>query len=80
MNALNVAEAKARFSEVIERVAAGETVEVMRRGRLVARVSPASPPKRAVDPDILATARRGAPRQQISAGAFVRAMRDDDRY
>ena len=77
---LNVAEAKSRFSELIGRVEAGESIDVTRRGRLVARMTPAVAPKQAVDPDLLAAARAGAPRQPMSAGDFVRAMRDDDRY
>lgn len=80
MDAFNVAEAKAKFSELIDRVEAGESIDVMRRGRLIARVSPATPSKQAVNPNLLAAARAGAPRQPVSAGEFVRTMRDADRY
>ena len=42
MPSYNVAQAKAHFSEILERVAEGEEVLLTRRGRPVARVIPAS--------------------------------------
>ena len=39
----NVAQAKSRFSEMLERVAAGEEVLLTKRGRPVARLIPAAP-------------------------------------
>lgn len=41
MEKYNVAEAKSRLSEILERVSQGEEILLMRRGRPVARVSPA---------------------------------------
>ncbi|MCU0726859.1 MAG: type II toxin-antitoxin system prevent-host-death family antitoxin [Planctomycetes bacterium] len=41
MEAISVTEIKARFSQVLARVARGETVLVVRRGRVVARIAPA---------------------------------------
>jgi prevent-host-death family protein len=43
MQSYNVAEAKTRFSEILERVAQGEEVLLTKRGRPVARVIPAAP-------------------------------------
>ena len=39
MDGINIAEAKAHFSELVERAEAGETVDITRRGKLVARLS-----------------------------------------
>jgi prevent-host-death family protein len=40
MQSWNVAEAKAHFSEILERVAAGEEILLTRRGQPIARVVP----------------------------------------
>ncbi len=41
MQSFNVAEAKARLSEILERVSEGEEILLTRRGKPVARVIPA---------------------------------------
>lgn len=46
MTAVNIAEAKARLSELVERAESGETVEIARRGRVVARLVSAEPTRR----------------------------------
>lgn len=38
-----VADAKARFSELLDRVERGETITVSKHGRMVAKLVPASP-------------------------------------
>ena len=40
MNSYSLADAKARLSELIDKVAAGETIEITRRGRPAARLVP----------------------------------------
>ncbi|MGH6877861.1 MAG: type II toxin-antitoxin system Phd/YefM family antitoxin [Rhizomicrobium sp.] len=46
-DSINVAEAKAHFSELLDRAARGEEIVVARAGKPVARIMPlASPPKR----------------------------------
>jgi prevent-host-death family protein len=42
MDSFNIAEAKSRFSEILERVSQGEEILVTRRGKPVARVLPAA--------------------------------------
>jgi len=80
MKHVNLADAKARLSELVDRAEAGETVEITRRGRPVARLVPAEQPKTKIDVDALrALARRIRP-QPVSAGEFIREMRDTDRY
>lgn len=80
MNALNLAEAKAQFSALIHRVEAGESVEITRRGRPVARVVPIEHPKEPIDIRAMAAVAATIPYQSQSAGEFIRAMRDSDRY
>jgi len=41
MQSYNVADAKARLSEILERVSEGEEILLMRRGKPVARIVPA---------------------------------------
>jgi len=43
MDSYNVAEAKSRFSEILDRVSRGEEILLTRRGRPVARVLPTAP-------------------------------------
>jgi prevent-host-death family protein len=80
MKHVNLADAKARLSELVDLAEAGETVEILRRGKAVARLMPTAEPKKKVDVDALrALARRIRP-QTVSAGEFIREMRESDRY
>ena len=45
MNRLSIYDAKARFSEVIERAQGGASTEITKRGRVVARIVPAAVPE-----------------------------------
>mgnify|MGYP000445096203 CR=1 FL=1 len=80
MDPVNLADAKARLSELVDRVEAGETVEIRRRGKTVARLVPAPAPRQPLDIQALRKLTASMPYQKQSAGDFVRAMRDDDRY
>ena len=80
MDVVNLAEAKAHLSELIDRVEAGETVEITRRGKPAARLTPIVPPKTKVDIARLKALTDSLPYQEIGAAEFVRAMRDAERY
>lgn len=80
MNAMNIAEAKAHLSELVERAEAGATVEITRRGRPAARLVPAQPPRKAFSAEGLRAMTAGMTPQKQSASAFLREMRDTDRY
>jgi prevent-host-death family protein len=80
MDSYSLADAKARLSELIDRVEAGETVEITRRGKIVARVVPPAGTLKPIDWDALARLRARLPEQKQGAGAFIRQMRDSDRY
>ena len=80
MTAVSLADAKARLSELIQRTEAGETIEITRRGRPVARLSAIEQPRQPIDFEALRRLRDSMPYQEQSAGEFIRWMRDTDRY
>ena len=77
---VNLADAKARLSELVERAAAGEPVRILRRGRPVARLTAVEAPRRRVDPAALRAVTDAMPEQPESARDLVRRMRDGERY
>jgi prevent-host-death family protein len=80
MNSISLAEAKAHLSELVDRVEAGDTVSITRRGKEVARLTSADQPRRRIDPATLRAVTNAMPMQREDAAAFVRRMRDEDRY
>jgi prevent-host-death family protein len=80
MKTVNLAEAKAHLSELVERAAAGETVCITRRGKPVAQLTAVVRPRKPVDVAALRALTARMPMQQESAGEFVRRMRDEGRY
>ncbi len=80
MGNVSVAEAKARFSELVERAAAGETVCITRRGKPIAQLTAISAPRKPIDLKLLQAVTDGSQPQTESAGDFIRRMRDEDRY
>jgi prevent-host-death family protein len=79
MDAINLADAKAHLSELVDRVEAGDTIDITRRGRPVARLTTVVKPRRPVDLAVLQTLTASMSRAG-DAAALVRSMRDDDRY
>jgi antitoxin (DNA-binding transcriptional repressor) of toxin-antitoxin stability system len=80
MRRVNLAEAKAHLSELVERALAGEPVCITRRGKPVAQISALVRPRKRIDIAALRAVTDGMPIQRESAGAFVQRMRDQDRY
>lgn len=80
MDGVNIAEAKAHLSELVERAEAGDTVEITRRGRPAARLVPAAHPHRAFSAEGLRAMTAGMTPQKQGAAALVRELRDTDRY
>ena len=79
-NAVTIVDAKAHFSELVDRAEAGDSVDIVRRGKTVARLTPAVRPRKPVDIVGLKAHIESMPWQAESSAAFVRRMRDDDRY
>ena len=77
---VNAADARARLSEWLDAVEAGETVVITRRGTPVAELRPHRRSKGAVDWSWLREETAKIPYGPTDAGDLVRGMRDDDRY
>ena len=80
MDAINLADAKAHLSELVDRAEAGETVCILRRGKPVAQLSGVGTPRKPVDLAALRRLTDELPHQKEPAKKFVRRMRDDARY
>jgi len=80
MAQVNLADAKARLSALVDRAEAGETVEILRRGKVAAVLTPPTPVKKKFDLKELKAFTDSLPRFEESASEWVRAMRDEARY
>ncbi len=75
MVTVNLAQAKAHLSELLDNVEGGGDVVITRHGRPVAHLSAVAPPKRPVRP--LASFRAGRPRWRGISAALLREARDE---
>jgi len=80
MVAVNLADAKAHLSELVDRVEAGDSIDITRRGKPVARLSAVKRPRRRIDAALLQSLTSTMRPQAESAADLVRSMRDGDRY
>jgi prevent-host-death family protein len=80
MDRINLADAKSHLSEIIDRVEAGETIEITRRGKAAAQLRPLDTPRQKIDVEALRRLHGGQEIQPVPAEHFVRRMRDADRY
>jgi prevent-host-death family protein len=80
MNPINLADAKAHLSELVDRVEAGDSIDIIRRGKPVARLTAVIRPRKRVDATLLRALTGTMPAQTEEAADLVRSMRDEDRY
>ena len=80
MDTINLADAKAHLSELVDRVEAGDSIDITRRGKPVARLTAVASPRKRVDAILLRALTATMPPQAESAADLVRSMRDGDRY
>ena len=80
MGNVNLAEAKARLSELVERAASGEPVCITRRGKPVAQLIGVTRVSAPIDLAALRALTAAMPPQAESADKFVKRMREDERY
>jgi prevent-host-death family protein len=80
MDTISLAEAKAHLSELVARAAEGETIQITRRGKPVAQITPIQKPRRPIDVAMLRALTDSMPMQSESAGDFMRRIRDEERY
>jgi antitoxin (DNA-binding transcriptional repressor) of toxin-antitoxin stability system len=80
MSQINLAEAKARLSELVDRAAAGERIVITKRGKPVLEMmKPRSAPQR-IDLKALRRLTVGLPKQKQGAAEALRELRDQARY
>ena len=79
MDAINLADAKAHLSELVDRVQAGDTIAITRRGKAVACLVAANGPRKRIDKAMLEAFTATLPPQPVAASELVRSMRDSDR-
>jgi prevent-host-death family protein len=77
MVTVNLAQAKAHLSKLLDKVEAGEEVVVTRHGRAVAHIVPASRQKHPLRLDDLAGFRAGMPRLRRPSAELLRETRDE---
>src|ERR1700742_5223301 len=80
MEAISLADAKAHLSELVDRVEAGDSIDITRRGKPVARLTAATAPRKPIDEAMLQALTATMPAQTETAADLVRSMRDSDRY
>ena len=80
MGNVSLAYAKAHLSELVDRVQAGDTIVITRRGKTVARLVAADSPRRRIDKAMLAAFTTTLPPQPVGTAELVRSMRDGDRF
>lgn len=76
MDSVSLADAKARLSELVDRVEAGETVTITRRGKPAAILGPAPVQRRGLDLDALRRLRAKSKPSRITGVEIIREMRD----
>ena len=77
MVTVNLAQAKARLSELVGKVEAGQEVVITRRGKAVAHLSAAVRPKKPLPLGELAGFRAAMPRLRRPAAELLRELRDE---
>ncbi len=80
MDRVNLADAKAHLSELVDRVESGEQIDITRRGKPVARLAAIAAPRKPVDLAMLQALTAKLPPEVEDAATVVRSMRDGDRY
>ncbi len=80
METVSLADAKAHLSELVDRVEAGESIDITRRGKPVARLMALARPRKRIDMALLQSLTTALPPQTQDAADLVRSMRDGDRY
>ena len=78
MVTVNLAQAKAHLSELLDKVEAGLEVVITRRGKAVAHLSAAVRPRKPLPLRELAGFRAAMPRLRRPAAELLRALRDEE--
>jgi prevent-host-death family protein len=79
MITINLTEAKARLSELLDQAESGEEIVITRHGKPIARILPAQKPKHRIPFEELAAFRETMPRLSRSSADLIRELRDEER-
>ena len=77
MMTVNLAQAKARLSELLDKVEAGQEVVITRRGKAVAHLSAAVQPRKPLPLRELAGFREAMPRLRRPSAELLREVREE---
>ena len=77
MVTINLAQAKATLSELVDKVEAGEEIVITRHGKPVAQLCAVSRPKLPLPLEELAAFRATMPRLRDSSATLLREVRDE---
>ena len=80
MRTVNLADAKAHLSKLVEEAAAGNPVCITRRGKPIAQIVAADLPRKRIDVAALRAMTDTMPMQSEGARDFIRRIRNEDRY
>ncbi|QEO18854.1 type II toxin-antitoxin system Phd/YefM family antitoxin [Acetobacter vaccinii] len=80
MQTVNLVEAKAHLSQLVEQVIQGQPVRIMKRGKVVAQINSIVRERKPINLNVLRALTDSMTRQIVPASESVRAMRDEDRY
>lgn len=84
MDGFNLSDADKSLSALVDRTEAGETIDILRDGRLVAKLVPVEPPvatsKKRVDIEALRRHLSSQSGPVVQSGNVVRKLRDEARY
>jgi prevent-host-death family protein len=80
MDVVNLTDAKAHLGELVDRVEAGASIGVTRRGKPVARLTAVTKPRKRVDAVLLQSVTATMPPEIGDAAGPLRALRDGNRY
>lgn len=80
MENVNLADAKAHLSELVDRAEAGEAVTILRRGRPVAQLTAVASPRKKIELKELRALTSSMKPSGSSAARLIRELRDEARY
>lgn len=80
MTAITLTDAKAHLRELVDRVEAGDSIDITRRGKPVARLTAPVKPRKRIDATLLLALTAAMLPLDESAADLVSSMRDGDRY
>ncbi len=80
MAPVSLTEAKAHLSELVGRVEAGTSIDITRRGKVVARLTAPPRPRQPIDAEELRSLTASMSPSSLGAACLVRSMWDGDRY